>query len=158
MCMCVRALARTTCATGSGEEMSAPVHDDVPETGPGQADRPAGHGAGLSAGAGRVVGARGRRQPDARPAPPPPPAPPSAPSTAPGRRRDRHTGGRGPVAGPGQRFRRGAGRVPDGKGGRLPQLPVDQRQTDRLVRRGERAQAQQSDARQLPAHRPAGDR
>ncbi|CAI6374496.1 unnamed protein product [Macrosiphum euphorbiae] len=42
--------------------MSAPVHDDVPETGPGPTDRLAGHG--LSAGSWSVARPGCRRQPD----------------------------------------------------------------------------------------------
>lgn len=131
--------------------MPAPVHDDVPETGRGPADRPTGHGAHLPTAAGRVAGTgyddAGRRaQPQHRRSP--------APATS----RRRYTGRSGPVVGQGQRVGRGAGRVPDGENGRVPELVVHQRQVGRLDDRGERAQAQQSDARQHTAHRVAGNR
>lgn len=62
--VCVCARPRICCATGVDEEMSAPVHDDVPETGPGPADRPAGHGPCLSASPRRVTRPSFGRQPD----------------------------------------------------------------------------------------------
>lgn len=156
---CITCIAAACCAQGADEEVPAPVHDDLSETGPDPADRPAGHGAGLPTGAGRVSGPGGGRrlQPDVGDG-----HRDRLPAVWRRRRRrrrcQRDTGRRGQVAGPRQRVRRRTGRVPDGAGRRVPWLAVHQRQAGRHGGRGEHAQAQQSDARQNSALRLVGDR
>jgi len=101
----VCARPRICCATGVDEEMSAPVHDDLPETGSGPANRPAGRGPCLSVGSRSVTRPGFRRKPDdghkrRRSSSSAEPAPSTAsPSWW-------HTSRRGQVAGSGQRFGR----------------------------------------------------